>query len=411
MKRNSRKVPEFRSQLWRWGAFYAVGAMGIAVQLAALAGLVNGLGIHYLLATPLAVEAAVLNNFIWHERWTWSDRPGKSSSAKLKRCVLFHLSNGAFSMIGSMIVMRILTGALGMNYLVANAFAIAACSVTNFFASDRLVFRIAGAIAVVFSIVISSPAEAAQLRPETLKAWDSYVAAAEQRMTHELASGKGFLASDFRTDSILARGDILAGKIPVDLMDSVDTSGNHISVPGGMVHHWLGSVFIPGATIQEIMRRVKNPDSRETRQEDVLASSILERGPGTLKLYLKLQRSKIVTVVYNTEHLVSYTDYGGGRAASRSIALKIAEVDHPGTPEEREKPQGQDRGFLWRLNSYWRYEQVKGGVIVECESISLSRTIPAFISYFVRPLIQSVARESMNRTLSSMRERVQRNQG
>jgi hypothetical protein len=96
------------------------------------------------------------------------------------------------------------------------------------------------------------------------------------------------------------------------------------------------------------------------------------------------------------------------RVWSRSMATKIAEIENPHSDNERERPEGHDRGFLWRMNSYWRYKQVEGGVIMECESITLSRSIPAVIKYFVNPLIKKVARESMNRTLNSMRDRLTR---
>jgi putative flippase GtrA len=407
MKPSRFKPPETPSRLWRWAAFYSVGALGIVVQLGVLAGMVQGLGLHYLLAAPIAVEAAVLHNFLWHERWTWADRSRGGSWGTLRRFLLFNLSNGALSILGSLVVMRIMVGAFAVNYLLANMISIAICSVINFFASDRVVFRPATVIPFLafLSLGMSLPINAAELKPETLRAWNAYVEAAELRMARELSSGKGFLASDFQFGAALQRSEIVAGKIPVTLMSS-DSTGKRIRIPGGMVHHWLGTVFIPGTTIQEILRRVQNPDARETRQEDVLASRILERSPNSLRLYLKLQRSKFVTVVYNTEHLISYVDYGGGRASSRSIAVKIAEVDRPNTKEEREKAEGHDCGYLWRLNSYWRYEQIDGGVMVECESISLSRTIPALIAYFIRPLIDGVARESMNRTLSAMRERI-----
>jgi hypothetical protein len=175
-----------------------------------------------------------------------------------------------------------------------------------------------------------------------------------------------------------------------------------------MIHHWRGSVLIRGVKLEDVLGRLANPTASDTRQEDVLESMVLERGRDSVKLYLKLQRSKLVTVVYNTEHQVRYFRYGTTRAASKSIATKIAELENPFTKDESEKPQGQDRGFLWRLNSYWRYEQVDGGVIVECESISLSRTIPAFLVRLIRPLIDHVAGESMQRTLGSMRDRLMR---
>jgi len=113
-----------------------------------------------------------------------------------------------------------------------------------------------------------------------------------------------------------------------------------------------------------------------------------------------------VTVTYNTEHEVRYRRLTPTRAASRSVSTKIAEVENAGTPSEREKPIGNDRGFMWRLNSYWRYEQVPGGVIVELESLTLSRDIPFLIRLIAGPIINNIARESMTRTLESMRERL-----
>ena len=96
------------------------------------------------------------------------------------------------------------------------------------------------------------------------------------------------------------------------------------------------------------------------------------------------------------------------QAYSSSIATKISEIERLNGNTEREKPEGHDRGFLWRMNSYWRYQQVPGGVIVECESMTLSRSIPSFLEYMVRPIINKVARESMHRTLQSMKARILR---
>ena len=133
---------------------------------------------------------------------------------------------------------------------------------------------------------------------------------------------------------------------------------------------------------------------------------MLERTPDGLRLYLKLQKSKLVTVVYNTEHLVRYEKHSADQESSSSIATKIAELEHPSKSNEREKPEGKDSGYLWRMNSYWRYQQVDGGVIVECESMTLSRSIPILFEYIVRPMIKGTAQESLHRTLDSMRTRM-----
>jgi putative flippase GtrA len=132
-----------RGWLRRWLKFNAVGAMGIGVQLAALAILKSGFGVPYMAATALAVEAAVLHNFVWHERWTWKDRKGSGSSV-LARLVRFHLGNGIVSILVNLVFMRVLVGRFHMQYLVANMVAIAAGSLANFLIGDLFVFRRAG---------------------------------------------------------------------------------------------------------------------------------------------------------------------------------------------------------------------------------------------------------------------------
>jgi putative flippase GtrA len=132
------------SVLKRWLVFNAVGAMGIVVQLGTLLALMSGLKLSYLPATGIAVEAAVLHNFFWHERWTWSDRTGSSESSFMHRFLGFHLTNGALSIAGNLILMRFFIEELGLKYLCANALAIAMCAILNFLASDRLVFRTSG---------------------------------------------------------------------------------------------------------------------------------------------------------------------------------------------------------------------------------------------------------------------------
>jgi putative flippase GtrA len=125
----------------RWLKFNAVGGIGIAVQLAVLLGLKGGFHLNYLLATTLAVEAAVVHNFIWHERYTWADRSQPSWRKSLPRFMRFNLTTGAVSIAGNLALMRIMIGMGHMNYLVANGIAIALCSVANFLVSDGFVFE------------------------------------------------------------------------------------------------------------------------------------------------------------------------------------------------------------------------------------------------------------------------------
>jgi hypothetical protein len=118
---------------------------------------------------------------------------------------------------------------------------------------------------------------------------------------------------------------------------------------------------------------------------------------------MRIERdASIITATYNTEHTVQYRRIGPARAVSRSVATKIAEIADAGTPHEKEKPSGEDHGFLWRLNAYWRFEQTGNGVLIECESVSLSRSVPFMVRPLVGPIANRIARESLERTLRSL---------
>ena len=147
---------------WRWCKFSLVGAIGIAVQLGMLA-LLTAAGLHYLPATALAVEAAVLHNFAWHQNFTWSDREG----GVLERLARFHVTNGVISILGNLALMRLLVGGLGMPPVPANLASIAVCSLANFLAADRIVFlahRRSQSVGVPFQSSAALPARS--LGPE-----------------------------------------------------------------------------------------------------------------------------------------------------------------------------------------------------------------------------------------------------
>jgi hypothetical protein len=175
-------------------------------------------------------------------------------------------------------------------------------------------------------------------------------------------------------------------------------------VPDGRIHHWAGAVLIPGVTLEHVLRYLKGRAGRESEAfDDVLSSKLLSRSGDRLRVYMKLRRESVITVTYNTEHDVEYRQLSDTRASSRSVATRIAELENAATAQEREKPVGKDHGFLWRLNAYWRYEQTKDGVIIECESVSLSRGVPVLLRPFITGTVERIARESLQKTLSSLR--------
>ena len=272
-------------------------------------------------------------------------------------------------------------------------------------AGANLWVRIALAAALLGGTVAA--AAAAELQPQTIAAWNRYVEETERRIAAELEHEHGdrFLVRDFGDEAAEARREIRAGRIRIDRRETRDADGERIRVPKGAIHHWLGSAFIPDVTLEEVLHALIHAIEPEALQDDVIESRVLARpGKDRLELFLKLRRKQIVTVHYNSEHAAAYTRHRPGMASSRTIATRIAELDDAGTPAEREKPVGRDRGFLWRLNTYWRYRQVDGGVIFEVESLSLSRGIPRLLRWMVSPLVNRTARDVLTQTLTSMAE-------
>lgn len=395
----------------RVARFVASGAVGFVVQLASL-WLLTRAGLHYLPATVLAVEAAIVTNFLWHERLTWADRPAAGPKDRAARLLRFNVMTGVTSILGMLALMAAMVELAGMPPLPANVAAVAMLSAVNFLGADRLVFR-APAAALLVLATSAVPAQAAVLGAKAAEDFERYATAVEARSKRDLGFGLPFLGIDRQPVSkveqdlqALRRGEVLVARGAPGRAD-----GEDIEVSGGLVNHWRGTVFIPGVTLDRLLRILRDPQVTRHKQEDVVASKVLWRDGDDLGLYLRLRRTKFVTVVYDTEHEVSYQVLSPRRALSRSVATRIVEVEDAGTPEEKARPAGDDHGFLWRLNSYWRYEQVEGGVLVELESLTLSRDIPSLVKPLVRPLVDRVARESIERTLTSVRTRVEAEAG
>jgi hypothetical protein len=262
--------------------------------------------------------------------------------------------------------------------------------------------------AVVLAVAAAGDgALVATLKPETATAWNKYAEAVQARRLRERGDRARFLVADFQSTAAAERRAALGGELVVRRLEGAASGAGHVNVPSGRVHHWRGLVFIPGPSVANLISQIEFSDPPAV-QDDVIRSSVISRAPGAVRVFLRLQRTKIVTVVYNSEHDVRFEALSPSRAESTSVSTRIAEVRRPGAPDETELPPGDDRGFLWRLNGYWRYEAAPGGVLAECESISLSRDVPMVVDVIVGRIINSTARESMERTLAALKHRYQK---
>lgn len=248
----------------------------------------------------------------------------------------------------------------------------------------------------------------AELTPEATRAFDRYEQLTEARMQHEVAPGGNFLwvnsLPEPRRSQEYAR--LRSGEMVAERLHTSDVSGE-IRMPGAMIHHWVGTIFIPGARLADVLTIVEDYDRHaEYYKPDVMQSRTLEHSGNDYKVFYRLRKEKIVTVILDTEYNVHLHALDSTRAYSESISMRIAQVEHAGAPGEHELPPGQDDGFLWRLNSYWRYAEADHGVYVQCEAISLTRDIPTGLGWLVGPFVEDVPKESLEFTLESTRAAV-----
>ncbi len=252
-------------------------------------------------------------------------------------------------------------------------------------------------------------AESAEQSPATREAFDRYVRITEARISTELTPGGAFLWPDklHGGERDGAYAALRRGEIQIERVATLD-HGQEIFCPRGMIHHWVGIVFVPGATLDQTLRMVQDYDHHaEVYAPDVVRSKLISRSGDNFRVFMRFRRKKIVTVVLDTEHDVRYQRLDATRAASRSVSTRIQEVHDAGAPDERDLPEGEGGGFLWRINSYWRFQERDGGTYVQCESVSLTRDIPTGFGWLIGPFVESIPRESLRFTLEAARNHLE----
>jgi hypothetical protein len=243
--------------------------------------------------------------------------------------------------------------------------------------------------------------EQVQLKAETRRAFDDYILVAEQAMAQTATGTTGFLWADAKPERLLQlhKGAIIAEYWGEEI------SKGPLAVPQALIHDWVGAMFVPSRTVKQVVALLQDyPNHKNIYKPEVIESSIVSRTGEVFQVYLRLLKKKIITVVLDTYHDVLYSSPVPHRGLCTSHSTEMVEVEHAGTPKEIKSPPDTGYGFLWRLYSYWRFEQTDGGVVVECRAISLSRDVPAGLAWAINPIVRKLPKESLIRTLEATRK-------
>jgi len=258
----------------------------------------------------------------------------------------------------------------------------------------------------VVSPAYAAPAAGAELQNRTIQAFDRYVRLTEARLN----GSAPFLWIDGLPDAKRreALDTVRQQQLSIERLETKD-NGREIDVPDGMIHHWVGTAFVPGASIDEALALLQNYDAHQRIYAPTVAASKLRSRDGDrFRFFLRFVMKKVITVVVNSEHEGVFRRPATDRAEGWIHSTRIAELENAGTPMEREKPVGNDGGYLWRLNTYWRLQARDGGLYIHCESVSLSRGIPLGFGWIVGPFVTSIPRESLTFTLETTRKELER---
>lgn len=249
---------------------------------------------------------------------------------------------------------------------------------------------------IFWGLAAASGAFAEQPEPAATAAFDSYIRNVEARLARQHESQKEFLvpiASSEQADQRLRKGELIVEKI---------APSSDLSLPGAMLHHWRGIAFVSSAKAADFERLMRDLDAYPQRfSPEVLRTKVLTQQGDRFQASMRVEQKHVITVVMDLTYDIDFGRLDTQHGYSLSRSTSIAEIDAPGTAKERALKPSDEHGFLWRLNTYWSYEERDGGLYMQIESVSLTRSIPRGLGWAVGPFVESVPRESLEFTLRS----------
>jgi hypothetical protein len=249
---------------------------------------------------------------------------------------------------------------------------------------------------ILLFVGTASGQASAEPSPAAIAAYNAYIHAVEARLAQQHRSRSGFLApaaTAQQSEMRLRRGESIVEQL---------TPAPEAAFPGALLHHWRGTAFAPGATAADFVRLIKNFNRYpQTFSPQVLEAKILTQQGDRLQAMMRVRQQHILTVVLDTTYDIVFGRLDAQHGYSSSQSTRIAEIDQAGTRNEHALNANEEHGFLWRQNTYWSFEERDGGVYLQMESVSLTRSIPTGLGWAIRPFVESVPRESLEFTLRS----------
>lgn len=263
----------------------------------------------------------------------------------------------------------------------------------------RAAIRRAAVLATAL-LTLTSHAPAVELKAETVNVFNKFIVSVEARLEPRF-NGQHFLWSD---EIPSLRQQILNGEVIAQ-----PVAGNGIvPLKGGLVQDWKGAIFIPHASLRDVLSIAQDFDHHQDfYKPDVESAKIESRQGDEFLVFMRIVKAKfLLSDVLNTEQAIQFTRLDPQRVYSRTYSKRINEVASPGRAGEHELPIGQDRGLLWRLYGYWFYEERDDGVYITCESITLTRDIPFGMATLLGPVIHDLPGDAMRKSLEQTRKAV-----
>jgi hypothetical protein len=236
-----------------------------------------------------------------------------------------------------------------------------------------------------------------RLAPATATAFEEYVKSVEQGLGARWSGRAPFLSLNVSTED--SRKLLKSA-----LLIRPASSPNPKDVEEGLIHDWVGAVYIPNTSVDKVIAVLQDFDRHAQIYPEVVRSRLVKREGNDIAGYWRLERKQqFVPAVFDVQQEAHYKEIAPGKWICRAYANDIREVQDAGSRREKDYPLGEGLGLLWRLNAFWSIQASGSGVLAECRTISLSRSIPSGMGWMIKPFIQNVPRESLTSTLQNTR--------